>query len=171
MEYGIRIKYAVEEIPEKGLGVIAKQFIPKGTVMWILNPTKSMKFTEQDLKKYIKTIPRDTVVDLLIHMYGSDNDVILGNDDFDYINHSKTKRNAANAEVYYMYNNTYPEYFYQFDYNTKLERNHCSVALRDIQINEEILESYNDYDDPAWWIPICNDYGVMTCHYIGDNYD
>ncbi|WKZ25780.1 MAG: SET domain-containing protein-lysine N-methyltransferase [bacterium] len=55
------VKYYEKEIPDKGMGVFASEFIPKGTLIWKLTETK--KFTKEEWEKLPHEIRKDAYPD------------------------------------------------------------------------------------------------------------
>lgn len=53
----IYIKFYEKEIPCKGIGIFAKEFIPKGTLIWKL--TKFKKFSKAEYQKLPEKIKKD----------------------------------------------------------------------------------------------------------------
>ncbi len=120
----MNISYAIEDVETKGLGIICKEFVKEGDVVYILaQDTLRVEVPDQDLEAYLATVP--DVLDVLSHGFCVENKFIdLSFCDSRFTNHS-------------------------FNPNTKfIESEGKSVALRDILPEEEITENYWDYSLP-----------------------
>ena len=100
-----------------GFGLIAQEFIPKGTVTWKLVPGFDCLFSEEELKSFPPSVQAQ------VHHYGhydsERNRYVLCSDDARFTNHS--------------------------DEPTELSCGDYSVAARDIQPGEEITCDYGDF--------------------------
>ena len=114
------VKARVGESKIHGLGLIAQELIPKGTVIWRLAPEFDVLLTEHELGQ----LPEITQKYVL--WYGHFDQMlrkhVLTSDDDRFTNHSDT----ANSKF--------------------LGRE--SVAARDIQAGEEITDNYREYAKP-----------------------
>ncbi len=114
----IKTKIAVSKI--HGIGLHADQFIPKGTITWQFNPKVDIGFTDQEIKD-LPEIAQKT----FLHYTYFDKDLnkhMLCCDDQRFINHSSENWNIESTP-------------------------HKDVAVRDIQIGEELLCDYYKFDD------------------------
>lgn len=111
----IRAKVGISKI--HGFGLIAQEFIPKGTVTWRLVPGFDCLFSEEELERFPQAVQDQ------VHHYGHyDPDLdkyVLCSDDARFTNHS--------AEP------------------TELSWGDHSIAARDILPGEEITCDYGDF--------------------------
>ncbi len=106
-----------------GVGLFADQLIPKGSVTWKYHPKFDMAFTAEDVAEMSESARK---IFMWYAYYDFDqNKYILCFDDQRFINHS---RNNANIE-------STPD---------------ADVAIRDIQIGEELLCDYALFDKEYW---------------------
>lgn len=117
------LQYAIENVASKGLGIISKQFVPKGAVVYdLMKDDKVIIVKDSELKAYLKTVD---AVEVLSHGFCfEDNFVDLMYSDERFTNHNFN----ANAM-----------------WNTKELK---SFAVRDILPGEEITENYGEYNLP-----------------------
>jgi SET domain-containing protein len=120
-----------------GLGLFAKQLIPKSTIWWHARPqdiliiskiqflTLEKSFKSSLLEHYFQGL-------LTYSYYERDLDaLIFCLDDSRYVNHSINDNSGASED----------------------ENGFCSIALRDIQPGEEITENYCKYTKCSWLEP------------------
>lgn len=120
----MNIAYAIEDIPSKGKGIICKQFVKEGDVIYKFSlETKIVQVKDEELEEYLTTI--DNPVECLDHGF------CLGNTFFD-LRFTDTR----------FYNHSFNP---NSKYDAALE---ISTATRDIHPGEEICENYWDYDIP-----------------------
>ena len=110
------VKTKLKEIPDKGIGLVADQKIKKGEIVYSYNPIIDIKIKKKDIPKEAKKFFDIYSVDC-----GKDY-VILNTDNARFINHSKTPNTKSLGD---------------FGDN---------VALRDIDIGEEITIDYETID-------------------------
>ncbi len=105
-----------------GIGLFADQFIPKGTVTWQYAPNVDVGITKQE----IESLPQLSKEYFLYYSYyDKKRDLhILPVDHLKFINHS-AKEDLINID-------STPDQ---------------DIARRDIQIGEELLCNYNNFDD------------------------
>lgn len=120
----MNIDYEIKKIENKGFGIISKQFIPKNNIIWNLeNDNKLISIKDEDLPDYLNQFNYDKIVDVLDHMYCFNNLCYdITNSDIKYTNHS-------------------------FNPTSYVDKKGNSVAVRDINIGEEITENYTLYDN------------------------
>jgi len=119
----MNIQYAIEHVGLKGLGIICKQFIKKGTVVYdLMKDNRVIIVKDSELNAYLKTVD---AVEVLSHGFCfEDNFVDLMYSDERFTNHSF----EANVQ-----------------WNTEELK---SFAVRDILPGEEITENYGEYNLP-----------------------
>lgn len=79
------VKTDIRPSPIHGIGVFAREFIPKGTLVWTFNPIIDREVSESDIEKLsdaTKQFIRDHTY------YEDDGRLILSNDSSIYLNHS-----------------------------------------------------------------------------------
>jgi hypothetical protein len=137
----MNILYEIKQIPFKGYGIISKQIIKKGEIIWNLNNDKSViSISDLMIEDYLKKFNDKQIIYIFDHMFcfnGICYDIQYSDNRF--TNHSNN-----------------PTSFVDKDGN--------SVASRDINIGEEITEDYTTYDN---YLP--NYYRLMV-KYIGKNF-
>lgn len=106
-----------------GIGLFADQFIPKGTIVWEFTPILDIELSEETLN----CLPEKAIKYYKKHWYRSPKtgNCVLCFDDTKYINHSENP-NCADVDGFI---GEAPD-----------------VALRDIQIGEEITLDYRIID-------------------------
>ncbi|HSB05409.1 MAG TPA: SET domain-containing protein [Thermodesulfobacteriota bacterium] len=117
------VKARVDKSPIHGLGLFAAEFIPKGTQAWRFTPGFDL-----DLDPHILNTQPDHFRDQLLHYGYIDsrlNRYILCCDGARFINHSDTP-------------NIRPDF--------SLDRYGVDIAVRDIEIGEEITIDYNSIE-------------------------
>ena len=116
------IKTKLKETLNKGIGLFADEFIPKDTIIW--------KYDSKLVKIFNINEINDNIKDF-IFKYSSTLDNInfqISLDNERFINHSSINPNIKYTDKY-----------------LKTELNY-GFALCDIQIGEELLSNYNDFD-------------------------
>lgn len=103
-----------------GLGLIAHEFIPKGTVVWKLVPGFDIILSQDELQKLPPVVQEQVAHYGFFH--ADINRHVLCADDDRFTNHSDN----ANIRCY----------------------SDHAVAVRDIQDGEEITDNYNEYGKP-----------------------
>ena len=118
----LRVKVKVVESALQGKGIVAEEFIPKGTVTWQYDPDKDIAY---DISE-VESLDEATRTDLMRYLYldFNLNKYILCNDDQKFINHSTHPNISSEPE--------------------------CDVAARDIQPGEELVCNYEDYEQ-GWF--------------------
>lgn len=120
----MNVEYSVEDLGAKGKGIICRQFVKEGSIVYSLDKDLAKVSVDmEDLEEYLSKFPDKT--DILNHGYCSEGKFIdLQYSDARFTNHSFNP---------------------PLKYNMNIE---CSVAVRDIQPGEELTENYSDYDIP-----------------------
>ena len=118
------VKTKVKESKIHGLGLFADQFIPKGTEIWRFTPTFDQKFTREQILAFPE------LLQIYMYKYGwrskKSKLYIFSADDGKYFNHSDNP-------------NCLSEY-------RDSEEEVVTIAIRDIQIEGEILDNYNSFE-------------------------
>jgi SET domain-containing protein len=119
------VKASVRPSALEGLGLFADQKIPKGTVIWKFNPLFDIMFDPAEVEK----MPEDQQE--LIHRYAylskNTGKYVYSIDNSRFINHSATRANKIEI--------LHPG-----------EIENRSIAIRDIEVGEEILVDYRTID-------------------------
>lgn len=120
----MNILYEIRESQGKGKGLFTKQFIKKGEIIWSSkNDNNVIEINNDKLLEYLNSYNNIEVLDILDHMYCYNGKCYdIRNCDLKYTNHSLDPTSYVDSE-----NN--------------------SVAIRDIEIGEEITEDYRTYDN------------------------
>lgn len=152
MPYNLTSTNPAEEFTEvrlskiHGLGLFAKKLIPKGTVWWHAREKDVMIITKEQfimLDSSVKSPQMEEFMTILLiySYYERDLDaLVFCLDDSRYVNHSTNPNSGA----------------------PKDQSAFCSVALRDIQIGEEITEDYSGYTI-CNWLKKYNSFFDPTC--------
>ena len=103
-----------------GLGLIAHEFIPKGTVCWKLVPMFDAILSEEE----VRDLPASAQEQVKYYgfFYQHIKKHVLCADDSRFTNHSENPNQSSTGDF--------------------------SVATRDIEAGEELTENYNDYGYP-----------------------
>ena len=109
-----------------GLGVFAAELIPTGTVVWRFQPNFDFRVSEE-LVSALPAVARDRLLHYSAKWGGG---YVISADDARFLNHSED----ANLKTY--------------------EDPDCDIAIRDIQIGEELTEDYREFDDTFAGRPI-----------------
>lgn len=114
----LRVKTRLAQSDTDGIGLFADEFIPAGTVTWQYDAEFDSAFDE----KVIKRIPKHVRSQFMNYSYFDHNSkkYILCSDDQRFINHSNNPNIISTPEK--------------------------DVAKYDIQIGEELLCNYTDYE-------------------------
>lgn len=119
------IKTKIKESEIHGIGLFADEFIPKGAEIWRFTPGFDQKFTREQILSF------PDLLQIYIYKYSwrskKSKFYIFSADNGKYFNHSDNP-NALSE--------------YRDD-----EEEVVTVALRDIQIGEEILDNYNSFEE------------------------
>ncbi|MBP6854858.1 MAG: SET domain-containing protein [Candidatus Pacebacteria bacterium] len=119
------VKNKIAQSKIHGIGLFADEFIPKGTEIWRFTPGFDQKFTREQILNF----PDLLQIYAYKYCWRSKKSGLycLSSDNGKYFNHS----DDPNALSEYRDN----------------EEEVVTVAVRDIQIGEEILDNYNSFDD------------------------
>ena len=115
----------VKESNIHGLGLFADQFIPRGTEIWRFTPGFDLKFTREQILSF----PEALQIYIYKYSWRSKKSKLycLSSDDGKFFNHSE------NPNVLSEYRDN--------------EEEVITVAIKDIQAGEEILDDYNSFED------------------------
>jgi SET domain-containing protein len=102
-----------------GLGVFAAEFIPKGTRVWEYREGFDHRVSEE----FVEALPEPAQSTLRHYSALWGGGYVVSADDARFLNHSESPNLQTFAD---------PD---------------CDVALRDIQIDEELLEDYREFDE------------------------
>jgi len=116
----VKTKIGISKI--HGIGLFADQFIPKGTVTFLYIPWYDISFSKKDFDK-MTNVAKEQMLWFTYFNKKLDKFILCG-DNQRFINHSNNPK-KINIE-------STPD---------------KDVALRDIQIGEELLCDYNKFDD------------------------
>jgi hypothetical protein len=145
--FGFRVPYCVEHIPGKGLGVVLRRNVKAGELLWHADHGVAQVYNASELRKYIDSLPDNIARRVLDHMYGfeavSSELVIEINGDASVVNHSCTP-SAGNLACFERLTGRKLD----IDPSWPLPGEtfspvNCTVALRDLEIGDEITEDYN----------------------------
>lgn len=117
-----------------GLGLFAKKLIQKGTIWWHARPQDVLIITKKQFltldNSHKSSLMKEYIQTLLTYSYYERNldALIFCLDNSRFVNHSKNANSGASED----------------------ENGFCAVALRDIQLGEEITEDYSKYTLCSW---------------------
>lgn len=134
------------EIPGKGLGVVAREAIPTGALIWTLADGYHRIMNESEFYQRLNSLSREEQRHLLIHGYGWGDKVIEVWDGAEYVNHSAQNNMCANDDPFSCY------------------------AARDISPGEELCDDYRTYDVPEYLARLCAEWGILTSREITEQY-
>ncbi len=142
------VKYSIENTGPKGLGVVAQEDIPKGTLVWSRDNAKYTAFSNE--KEFIDYLEKQSIEEqkkILMYAYAFQNIVWLLHDDSHYVNHSADDFNMAalNPEEDRLY------------------------ATRDIKKGEEIVEDYGKFQQIPWLEKVTQERGETSCLKLLEN--
>ena len=131
-------KYSICEIPGRGKGIVADEFIAKGSKIWELPTEKCLFFKEKgQLLNFLQEKIQEEKIDILEHIFCAGNEAILLLDDTEFTNHDS-------------------------DPNTESTADHRqNFALRDIYPGEEMTEDYTRFHNLNWFTDICEQHGIV----------
>lgn len=113
-------------LPSKihGLGIIADEFIPKGTIIWKFTPGFDLKFTKGQIKKFPRQVRE--YLEKYCWLSKKSGRYCFSSDNGKYFNHSKTPNSLS---AYY-----------------EDEEEVVTKAIRDIKKGEEITDDYSTFE-------------------------
>lgn len=143
-EAGFQIKYEVKEssIPSFGLGLFAKQFIPKNTLIWKYKRDVNVRSYSniEEIRNRLNELDADDQYFFMSHVYlfnGMMNEIL---DDGTRWNHSEDPNTGTGSGVGIDWFSTY--------------------AIKDIQEGEELFDDYGTYEYPDYFIQLAKEYKV-----------
>lgn len=119
----LKVKTKIGESKIHGIGLFADQFIPKGTITWSYDKDLDCTY-EKELIENLPPLLKDYFLFYCYFDYDI-NKYILCCDNQKFINHSVANENISSEP-------------------TK------DIAMRDIQIGEEMICDYNKFDSNYW---------------------
>ena len=134
------VKYAIENIGDKGRGIIAQEDIPKGTLIWLDREEVTKIFhNPEEMKAYMAPLSAEEKKDILMYAFSLNDKVYLNLDDVHHMNHSLTPNcGELVADRFDLY------------------------ALRDISKGEELCEDYGKYQALPWLHEILAEHDVLN---------
>eukprot|EP00299_Pterocystis_sp_00344_P012014 c5703_g1_i3.p2 GENE.c5703_g1_i3~~c5703_g1_i3.p2 ORF type:complete len:175 (+),score=43.63 c5703_g1_i3:48-572(+) len=168
---GFSVKYSVEDCPPKGKGVVARQFIPKGALVWNGDVPGAVEcFTEQEIRDRIATMDAKDAGYLLNHIYCYQGQCMECDGDAKLVNHSADPTTAG-MEILGKEGTTplrinpdgTTEPFDVIPLN-------ANFARRDIQEGEELTDDYSFYENPEWYVNLCKQYNVEHAGLVAELY-
>lgn len=135
---GFHVSYEIRESPIAGKGIFTTEFIPKGTLIWKYCPDVNVRTFEgeEQVTEYLVTMCPEERRFFVHHMYVDGGLAIEILDDANYWNHSD-KPNT----------------------NSDGEDRMSTYAARDIEAGEELLDDYDTYEYPQWFVDLGKRYG------------
>jgi SET domain-containing protein len=138
---GFQVEYEIKESPF-GLGIFAKQFIPKGALIWKyhrgvnVNSYKSI----DEVKVRLSQLSKDEQEFFMSHVYlydGYMNEIL---DDGKMWNHSESPNTGQSIQDL-----------------------QSTFAIRDIEPGEELLDDYGVYEYPDWFVELVLQSVAINC--------
>mmetsp|Transcript_15143 Transcript_15143/g.26028 ORF Transcript_15143/g.26028 Transcript_15143/m.26028 type:complete len:246 (+) Transcript_15143:57-794(+) len=161
--FGFRVPYEVKEVEGKGRALFVTEFVKQGTLIWHADRGVLSKFDRRKLDAYVTSLPHDDAKRFLDHLFAFEREstehVFRAHGDASLVNHS-TRPTVGNLDHYFKLHKQH----LQIDQSWFLANKQpfsphlCTVALRDLQVGDEILEDYNFYYDPPFYVEICDKY-------------
>eukprot|EP00299_Pterocystis_sp_00344_P012003 c5698_g1_i1.p1 GENE.c5698_g1_i1~~c5698_g1_i1.p1 ORF type:complete len:186 (-),score=36.77 c5698_g1_i1:7-528(-) len=168
---GFVVKYSVEDCPPKGKGLVAQQFIPKGTLIWNGDaPGATRILTESQVLAEIAEMDSTQAGYFLNHIYSFNGVMTECIGDAKLWNHSATP-NTGSIEVLQEMHIKPLELLHD---GSTIDLKHipsdANYAIRDIHVSEEITDDYAWYDNPQWYIDLCVKYNVEHAGLVAERY-
>lgn len=168
---GFRVPYKIDNVPDKGKGIIAISPIKRGTLVWNADPNVCQIFTKNEFEDYLSKLNFEQARDEVMHVYGAEsvskNHVILLRGDARIFNHSS---NNSVGEWTSIFGNDI-EAAQKWAIENCADLNNCTVAIKDIEIGDELSDNYGSYYDPEWLIDLCDKYNVIPSNMIARLYN
>ena len=125
-----------------GLGLMSKEKIKKGEVVWKPTSKNVILYNEEECIKYLNSIQSDLKKKFFLdHSFGVKNKLCLLLDDGKYMNHSLSPNCFTDMDTIITY------------------------ALRDIEIGEELFEDYTKFDHPPFLYNFLEKYNCYPDYY------
>lgn len=165
MRDGFLVRYALRDAGAKGLGVFARDPVPRGTPVWRYVAGNYAVRDEPGFRAMIAGQSRDAVVDMLTHVFGMaefPDCLIQIHDGGVMINHDSAAnlRTNGSADPVRPLDSTSAGYC-QSVARALLDDRYALTATRDIDAGEELLLDYTkDVHDPPFYARLCAEFGV-----------
>ncbi len=169
---GFCYRYSVEKTGGKGLGVVAREAIKKGSVVWRHLSGLYVVYDECSFKAMVERMSPSEVVYELTHCFGLADFpgcVIRVLDDGVLINHSNTANLVTNnSDPATTPLNVDSNNYLQMVTQALLDDRYALVATRDIEKGEEFTNNYiADCDEPPYFDVLYEQYGICD-DYLDD---
>ena len=138
---GFHIDYEVRVSPGKGLGLFAKQFIPKDSLIWKISPNHNAHIytSREEVVRHVNEMSSvEDTRQWLSRLYGGNYNAVEILDDARLWNHSDEPNCGGGL----------------------LGDTQSTYALRDIETGEELTENYGCFEWPLWLLDLLDEYGV-----------
>lgn len=165
-ETGFRFRYSVEETEDKGLGVFAREYIKKGSVVWRHVPGVFVVYDEPAFRATIEDMPPADVIYELTHIHAFEDFpgcLIRALDDGILINHSSEPNLATSKSgpARVSLDVRSPRYLHEVA-EALLDDRYSLVATRNIEVGEELANDYTaDDDGPPYFDVLYEQYGIQ----------
>ena len=126
----------------RGLGLFAKEFLPKGTLIWKYEGSVIEIAQDKIEERLAKYQNNEEICNLLDHAYAWKDILCEIINDGNLFNHS-IESNIGFGEA-------------------ETNRENDTYTIRDIQPGEELVDNYLSYDQPEWLKKIWEKYGVSN---------
>ena len=162
---GFLYAYSVEEIPGKGLGVIAGEAIKQGSLVWRHVPGQYAVYNEEMFTALIANMTREETIYELTHCFGLaefPNCVIRVFDAGVLFNHSSDHTLATNnaAVIEPPFDPGSPRYVEEVT-EALLSDRYAMIATRDIAVGEEFTNNYAmEVGDPPFFEALYDQYDI-----------
>jgi len=153
MKDGFQVRYKIDAVPDKGWGIVLEQEVKKGEPVWAFKGEgKTHAFhDEATVRAKLQVLaknPRshESMRFFLNHIFGWDGRIIELIGDCRFMNHSSTPViGTTDGETW--------------------------VALRDLSRGEEIVDNYETYSNPDWYVDLCKEYDVEWASRVAELYN
>mmetsp|Transcript_50230 Transcript_50230/g.98471 ORF Transcript_50230/g.98471 Transcript_50230/m.98471 type:complete len:578 (+) Transcript_50230:70-1803(+) len=146
---GFRVRYQVKKVPDKGLGLVLKQDVKKGEVIYAFEPDGRTHFVHNEASATAKLagMKSDQArAFFLNHIFGWRGEMIELIGDCMFMNHDK----VSVLEV--------------------APDDRTWIAARDLKAGDEIVDNYSQYENPQWYIDLCKKYEVEWAGLVSERY-
>lgn len=120
------VKTKISHSKIEGIGLIADQFIPKGTVTWKFDPRFDIYFDPSEVEK-MSELQKDLIIHFA-YLSKKSGKYVYSIDNTRFTNHSTSPNIAEDDKL------------------SEGDAEICTVAIRDIQIGEEMTIDYRAID-------------------------
>ena len=142
---GFRASYAVRPLPGKGLGVVAGEDIPAGSLVWEFEVGSCIPTTADDVLHMASEHGREATAAFLNHCFCWAGEMLYPQGDTKFFNHSKNPNICS------------PD-------------GHRWLANRLIQAGEEMLDDYGTYDELDHYEQLCAEFGAESASSVAKRY-